>query len=54
MAVPHDLQGHGIGARLVRAAFGMLAGEGARTLRVATAAVANTVRLRPETDERSS
>jgi GNAT superfamily N-acetyltransferase len=38
MAVRDDLQGHGIGGELIRAALAQLASEGARVLRVATAA----------------
>jgi GNAT superfamily N-acetyltransferase len=38
MAVLEDLQGHGIGAGLVRAAAGLVAGEGGSELVVATAA----------------
>ena len=38
MAVVEDLQGHGIGAGLIRAAAGLVAGEGGTELVVATAA----------------
>jgi predicted N-acetyltransferase YhbS len=38
MAVREDLQGHGIGRRLVRAAIDLVSAEGATTILVATAA----------------